>query len=369
MLRRLRALLPARLQREPGPVLAAGARRRRREARGGRQGRRHRLRARLVDDPDGAGVPELDVRRLRLPRGLDRDRARARAEEAGVADRVRFEAAAAAAHPGEGYDLVDDVRLPARHGRPGRRRAPGPPRRSPPDGTWLIVEPMAGDRVEDNLNPVGRAYYGFSTFLCTPASLSQEVGLALGAQAGEARIGDVVAAGGFTPLPPRGRDAVQPRVRGAARDDYDRPRGPERHRSRPARGSRTSRASSSATASASIWEALRRGRADDPAAAHVVDRPLAPSGRRRSPTSRGTSASSPSTGAATACRTGPRSASRLHRPRVRRRRGRRARRGRPSIGLRGRALAAAARWALMLADATPRARRRRVPDRPARCRC
>ncbi len=52
------------------------------------------------------------------------------------------------------------------------------------DGTWMIVEPMAGDRIEDNLNPVGRAYYGFSTFLCTPASLSQEVGLALGAQAG-----------------------------------------------------------------------------------------------------------------------------------------------------------------------------------------
>jgi hypothetical protein len=66
------------------------------------------------------------------------------------------------------------------------------------DGTWMIVEPMARDRVEDNLNPVGRAYYGFSTLLCAPASLSQEVGLALRAQAGEARMGDVVAAGGFT---------------------------------------------------------------------------------------------------------------------------------------------------------------------------
>ena len=62
----------------------------------------------------------------------------------------------------------------------------------------MIVEPNAGDRVEDNLNPVGRAYYAFSTLLCTPASLSQEVGLALGAQAGEARIRDVVQAGGFT---------------------------------------------------------------------------------------------------------------------------------------------------------------------------
>ena len=60
------------------------------------------------------------------------------------------------------------------------------------------MEPRAGDRVEENLNPVGRAYYGFSTFLCTPSSLSQEVGLALGAQAGEARLREVVLAGGFS---------------------------------------------------------------------------------------------------------------------------------------------------------------------------
>ena len=66
------------------------------------------------------------------------------------------------------------------------------------DGTWMIVEPNAGDRIEENFNPVGRAFYGFSTLLCTPASLSQEVGLALGAQAGQARIGDVVREGGFT---------------------------------------------------------------------------------------------------------------------------------------------------------------------------
>jgi len=66
------------------------------------------------------------------------------------------------------------------------------------DGTWMIVEPMAGDHIEDNLNPVGRAYYGFSTLLCTPASLSQDVGLALGTQAGPARIHDVTTAGGFT---------------------------------------------------------------------------------------------------------------------------------------------------------------------------
>jgi hypothetical protein len=66
------------------------------------------------------------------------------------------------------------------------------------DGTWMIVEPIAGDRVEDNFNPVGRAWYGFSTLLCIPASLSQEVGLALGAQAGEARIRDVVTQAGLT---------------------------------------------------------------------------------------------------------------------------------------------------------------------------
>ena len=65
-----------------------------------------------------------------------------------------------------------------------------------PDGTWMIVEPNAGDRVEDNLNPVGRVFYAASTLICTPASLSQEVGLALGAQAGEARLADVIRAGG-----------------------------------------------------------------------------------------------------------------------------------------------------------------------------
>jgi len=76
----------------------------------------------------------------------------------------------------------------------------------------MIVEPQAGDRVEDNLNPVGRAYYAFSTMLCTPNSLSQNGRLALGAQAGEARLREVVTAGGFT----RFRRPVQHRARGAA---------------------------------------------------------------------------------------------------------------------------------------------------------
>jgi 2-polyprenyl-3-methyl-5-hydroxy-6-metoxy-1,4-benzoquinol methylase len=120
-----------------------------------------------------------------------------RAEEAGVADRVSFHAAPASAYDGSGYDLVTmfdclhDMGDPvgaARHVRSTLK----------PDGTWMIVEPNAGDRPEENFNPVGRAYYAFSTLLCTPASLSQEVGLALGAQAGEARIRDVVEMAGFT---------------------------------------------------------------------------------------------------------------------------------------------------------------------------
>jgi len=65
------------------------------------------------------------------------------------------------------------------------------------DGSWMIVEPFANDRVEDNLNPVGRIYYSASTMVCTPCSLSQEVGLALGAQAGEKRLREVASEGGF----------------------------------------------------------------------------------------------------------------------------------------------------------------------------
>ncbi len=67
-----------------------------------------------------------------------------------------------------------------------------------PDGTWLLVEPFAGDRVEENLTPVGRLFYSVSTLVCTPASLAQEVGLALGAQAGEARLRSVLEQAGFT---------------------------------------------------------------------------------------------------------------------------------------------------------------------------
>ncbi len=123
--------------------------------------------------------------------------ARKRAADAGVADRVGFEVASAQTFSGRGYDLVTtfdclhDMGDPlgaARHVREALT----------PDGTWMIVEPAAGDRVEDNLNPVGRAYYGFSTFLCVPNGLSQPGGYALGAQAGEAAIRQVVTDAGFT---------------------------------------------------------------------------------------------------------------------------------------------------------------------------
>ncbi|GAA4846638.1 class I SAM-dependent methyltransferase [Pseudonocardia benzenivorans] len=123
--------------------------------------------------------------------------ARSRAEEAGVADRVSFEVAPATAFGGAGYDLVTtfdalhDMGDPVGAARRVREALTD-------DGTWMIVEPMAGDRPEDNFNPIGRAYYGFSTLLCTPGSLSQDVGLALGTQAGPARIRDVTTAAGFS---------------------------------------------------------------------------------------------------------------------------------------------------------------------------
>jgi ubiquinone/menaquinone biosynthesis C-methylase UbiE len=97
--------------------------------------------------------------------------ARQRAAEAGVSDRIRFEVASAASFPGRGYDLVTmfdclhDLGDPVGAARHVRQALA-------PDGIWMIVEPLAGDRVEDNLNPLGRLFYGFSTLLCTPASLS-----------------------------------------------------------------------------------------------------------------------------------------------------------------------------------------------------
>ena len=123
--------------------------------------------------------------------------ARARAVEAGVAGRVTFEEATSDGFDGSGFDLVTTFDALHDMGDPlGAARHVHDVLAD--DGVWMVVEPMAGDRVEDNLNPVGRTYYGFSTLLCTPASLSQDVGLALGTQAGPARIREITEAAGFT---------------------------------------------------------------------------------------------------------------------------------------------------------------------------
>jgi len=124
------------------------------------------------------------------------DVARKRAADAGLSDRVRFEVAGAHDFPGTGYDLVcifdalhdmGDPTAAAAHIRQALAE----------DGTWMVVEPAAGDRVEDNLNVVGRVFYSASTMICTPASRAQAGAACLGAQAGEARLREVATAGGF----------------------------------------------------------------------------------------------------------------------------------------------------------------------------
>ena len=123
--------------------------------------------------------------------------AREAAAKAGVGDRVKFEVAKAKDYPGKGFEFVaffdclhdmGDPEGAAKHVKESMA----------PDGTWMIVEPFAHDKLEDNLNPIGRVYYAASTMLCTPASLSQEVGLALGAQAGEGRLSKILKAAGFS---------------------------------------------------------------------------------------------------------------------------------------------------------------------------
>jgi SAM-dependent methyltransferase len=124
------------------------------------------------------------------------DSARKRAADVGLADRVRFEVASAATFEGTFdlicfFDCLHDMGDPAGACASARDRlAPG--------GSLMIIEPFANDDLSDNLNPVGAAYYAFSTLLCTPSSLSQDVGTALGAQAGESRLRDIVLSAGFT---------------------------------------------------------------------------------------------------------------------------------------------------------------------------
>ena len=125
------------------------------------------------------------------------DAARESAKRQGLGDRVKFEVAKAKEFPGKGYDFVavfdclHDMGDPvgaAAHVRSAMAD----------DGSWMIVEPFANDELKDNLNPVGRVYYSFSTLLCTPCSRSQEVGMCLGAQAGEKAVQKVVTSAGFS---------------------------------------------------------------------------------------------------------------------------------------------------------------------------
>jgi SAM-dependent methyltransferase len=125
------------------------------------------------------------------------DLAKEAAAKAGLGDRVKFEVSPAKGISGKGYQLVTffdclhdmgDPEGAARHVLSALD----------PNGAWMIVEPFAHDKLEDNLNPIGRVYYGASTLLCTPASLSQEVALGLGAQAGEGRLTKILKSAGFT---------------------------------------------------------------------------------------------------------------------------------------------------------------------------
>ena len=159
-----------------------------------------RLGARVADVGCGHGASTLimaDAYPASDFRGFDYHGESIAAATQKADQRAWFEVASAQDFPGKGYDLVTtfdclhDMGDPVSAARHIRQALAD-------DGTWLLVEPFAGDTVEENLNPVGRVYYAVSTLVCTPASLSQEVGLALGAQAGEARLRDVVTAAGFT---------------------------------------------------------------------------------------------------------------------------------------------------------------------------
>ena len=210
---RHRAAVQAGLRRQPGVASGSRARRRRRQAHRRRLGRRPRMRPRRLDDPARPGLPELDGHRLRLPPGLDRHRPQARRR--GRRRRPRaLRGGVRAGLPRDGYDLVcifdalHDMGDPVGAARHIREALD-------PDGTWLLVEPMAGDRLEDNVNPVGRIFYSASTFICTPAAQAQPGGYALGAQVPEATLAELspptpASAGSAAPPRPRSTGSSRP---------------------------------------------------------------------------------------------------------------------------------------------------------------
>ena len=202
-----RVVLPHRLPRR-APELDRRARRRRRQARGRRHRRRRRLRSRRVGRrarPDRSPKAQFTGFDFHAP---SIETARARAEEAGVADRTTFEVADAKSYAGT-YDLIcffdclHDMGDPVGIARYALEHLAE-------DGTVLLVEPFAIDGRADNIadNPMAALLYTASSSICTPNSLSQEVGLGLGAQAGEARLRAGVRGGGVHAVPARRRDAA-----------------------------------------------------------------------------------------------------------------------------------------------------------------
>jgi hypothetical protein len=162
-------------------------------------GRRCRVWAWRFHHSDGASLPQFEVLRLRLSSGIDRSRT-----DIGSRSRRRwahiFRDRRGKDFPALGFDLICFFDCLHDMGDPvGAAHHVG--KALAADSTWMIVEPFAQDRLEDNLNPVGALCYAASTVVCTPASLAQEVGLALGAQGGEARLKKVVMDGGFRRFP------------------------------------------------------------------------------------------------------------------------------------------------------------------------
>ncbi|MHA6797441.1 class I SAM-dependent methyltransferase (plasmid) [Pseudonocardia bannensis] len=146
--------------------------------------------------PLGASYPNPQVTGFDY-HGASIEQARKRAADAGLAGRVSFEVAAAAGFPGTDYDLV--AIFDALHDMPDPLGAARHIRETlKADGTLLLVEPFANDTLEDNLTPVGRLYYGASVVICTPHSMTEAPRAALGAQAGEARLTEVLRDAGFT---------------------------------------------------------------------------------------------------------------------------------------------------------------------------
>ena len=208
------------LQASSGAGMAARARRRGGQARTRRQGRRCRLRPRRLDAADGQGLSRIRTSSASTTiAGSIEPRASGRSKR-GLGERVTFAVATAKTYPANDYDLVcffdclHDMGDPVgalSHVRETLAK----------DGTCMLVEPFAQRQLEDNLNPVGRLFYAASTMVCTPASLAQEVGLALGAQAGEARLREVAKAAGFS-SPPRRGNTVQSGAGGAESESVDR---------------------------------------------------------------------------------------------------------------------------------------------------